>query len=338
MIEAMRDRVLRVIEILLAGLGVFVTGTLSLAELLGRDAPCGDSNACQIVANSEYSRLFGVPIAYFGLLAYLVILAFNHQRQPGHAIAVIGTLVSGILLGISRSLDALCLWCAVSGGLMLALLLVKMPRPDFEDREPTWKLNLGVALLALIAAKVVVDIGPSKLADMEIVRNLPLDQLAPDEAPSIGDPNAKVLIVEFGDMSCAACRDGYQRVRRNMAEYSGIRLVYRHYPSRHNPNGHRDAVRAEIAHAAGRFWEFFDKAMASSPDAAWQAENLSATNADKEAEDRVQRAIMDGRRMGIRVRPVFIVVTPNGLRLTATNLDIDSVLASRTLRTHLTPR
>src|ERR1044072_1274438 len=161
-----RDQLLRIFEVLLAGLGIFVTGTLSLAEILERQAPCGGSDACQMVVNSPFSHMLGLPIAYFGLLAYLLILGFNHRRQPGYAIAAIRTAVSGILLALSISYQTICIWCISSALLMTAIFFVKKFRDDLRWENPSWSVNLGVAVIAITVARFAVDAAPDNLLSM----------------------------------------------------------------------------------------------------------------------------------------------------------------------------
>jgi protein-disulfide isomerase len=55
--------------------------------------------------------------------------------------------------------------------------------------------------------------------------------LASEHAPTIGDPDAKVHIVEFLDPACGTCAMFYPMVKRWMAEVPGeIRLSIRHVP------------------------------------------------------------------------------------------------------------
>ncbi len=55
--------------------------------------------------------------------------------------------------------------------------------------------------------------------------------LASEHAPTVGDPGAKVHIVEFLDPACGTCAIYYPMVKRWMAEVPGeIRLSIRHVP------------------------------------------------------------------------------------------------------------
>lgn len=81
-------------------------------------------------------------------------------------------------------------------------------------------------------------------------------------SPTLGDPQAKVELVEFFDPACEACRAVYPHVKRLMAENPGrIRLVIRYAPF------HKDAdqiVRLlEAAKRQGKFWPTLEMLLAT---------------------------------------------------------------------------
>lgn len=78
--------------------------------------------------------------------------------------------------------------------------------------------------------------------------------LASDHAPTIGDPNAPVHIVEFLDPACETCAVFYPLVKGWMQELPGkIRLTVRHVPFH---NGAEHAVRVlEASREQGLYWE-----------------------------------------------------------------------------------
>ncbi|MCS6949949.1 MAG: DsbA family protein [bacterium] len=81
------------------------------------------------------------------------------------------------------------------------------------------------------------------------------DLLAPGR-PEKGNPNAKVVIVEFTDLQCPSCRRGSEAVEQLMLQYEGkIRLICRHYPLDIHDRARLYAQAAEAAHRQGKFWE-----------------------------------------------------------------------------------
>src|SRR5438067_12004654 len=54
--------------------GLFAAGVLSAGHTLKLPVPCGSSSGCVAVASDPSSRAAGVPIAFFGVVAYTAIL------------------------------------------------------------------------------------------------------------------------------------------------------------------------------------------------------------------------------------------------------------------------
>jgi uncharacterized membrane protein len=66
---------LRTISFICIVIGLVVTTYLSYLKAFDTTAVCVESGAfnCEIVLNSAYSRLAGIPIAYLGLLVYILL-------------------------------------------------------------------------------------------------------------------------------------------------------------------------------------------------------------------------------------------------------------------------
>src|SRR6266567_2379209 len=54
--------------------GLFAAGMLSAGHILKLPVPCGRSSGCVAVASDPSSRFAGIPIAFFGVVAYVAIL------------------------------------------------------------------------------------------------------------------------------------------------------------------------------------------------------------------------------------------------------------------------
>ncbi|UZN01976.1 DsbA family protein [Cellulomonas sp. S1-8] len=72
----------------------------------------------------------------------------------------------------------------------------------------------------------------------------------------LGDRDAPVTIVEYGDLECPYCRDAAPVLRRLVEESDGrVRLVWRHFPLfQVHPHALAAALAAEAASAHGLFW------------------------------------------------------------------------------------
>jgi protein-disulfide isomerase len=79
---------------------------------------------------------------------------------------------------------------------------------------------------------------------------------------TLGEPDAPVTVVEFGDFACSACaefwRDTWPRVRTELIETG--RVVWRHVPFLLGfARGDEAARAAECAGEQGRFWPMHDR-------------------------------------------------------------------------------
>lgn len=75
-----------------------------------------------------------------------------------------------------------------------------------------------------------------------------------------GNASSTVVIMEYSDFQCPACRSYYPVVREVMAEFGDrVALVYRHFPLIGiHPNAELAARAAEAASRQGKFWEMHD--------------------------------------------------------------------------------
>ncbi len=76
----------------------------------------------------------------------------------------------------------------------------------------------------------------------------------------IGNPDAKVTVLEFSDLQCPACRNAHPIVKRITDEYKDyIRFEFYHFPLQSlHPYAFKAAEAAECANDQGKFWDFID--------------------------------------------------------------------------------
>ncbi len=129
----------------LLGLGVSVY--LTWVKLTGNTASCGTVGDCESVNNSRYAEIGGVPIALFGALSYLVLLALlliEHRRPPAaetarlmvFGVSLIGTLYSAYLTYLEVAvLKAICPYCVASAIAVTAVLILCVLRLRSADAD-----------------------------------------------------------------------------------------------------------------------------------------------------------------------------------------------------------
>jgi len=76
-------------------------------------------------------------------------------------------------------------------------------------------------------------------------------------SPSIGSPNAKIVIVEFSEFQCPYCaRITPYLDSLTKANPDKIRLVYKNFPLSFHTSAPAAAASAMAAHKQGKFWEY----------------------------------------------------------------------------------
>jgi protein-disulfide isomerase len=130
--------------------------------------------------------------------------------------------------------------------------------------------------------------------------------LGSEHSPSVGDPAARVHIVEFLDPACGTCATFYPLVKQMMADNPGrIRLSVRHVPFH---KGADEVVRMlEASRAQGKYWQVLETLLATQdrwaprhtaqPDLARQV--IAATGLDFARLDADMRAPEVGQRMAL---------------------------------------
>jgi uncharacterized membrane protein len=122
--------------IALALVGIANTLYLSLSIYTGV-APSCVLEGCEVVLNSPYSKLFGVPLSYIGLVYYLYMLCLAallavDPRSLGLRLGTliytgVGLVMSGIFIYIQGVLiGAYCQYCLISAVLTLLLFGVAL--------------------------------------------------------------------------------------------------------------------------------------------------------------------------------------------------------------------
>jgi len=133
---------LYIISLILVVIGIAISGYLSYVKLTDTQTVCVSGGAfdCEVVQSSRYATLFNVPIAYLGLLTYLVIgaLLLLQNRvaflQEYGVMIEFGIIIFAFLFSVwlvylqAFQLKAFCMWCLSHEVTMTLLFLVSIPR------------------------------------------------------------------------------------------------------------------------------------------------------------------------------------------------------------------
>ena len=134
----------------LALVGLLVSTYLLLYKLgvLGRIV-CAGTESCERVQLSRWSELLGVPVAAYGVAGYAVLLALalfglriDQVARPAPTRWIAGLSAGGVLFSIwllyleLTAIHAICLWCSVSGVVILAIFAVSAGALAAARRSP----------------------------------------------------------------------------------------------------------------------------------------------------------------------------------------------------------
>jgi protein-disulfide isomerase len=153
----------------------------------------------------------------------------------------------------------------------------------------------------------------------------PAVEIALEGSPIRGDAAAPVTIVEFSDFQCPYCSGAARTVKRILADYQGkVRLVFKHFPLPFHAQARPAAAAAEAAGEQGKFWEMHDllfqnpralqggKLLEYARQLDLEMAPFQAALSGTAAQERIERDLEEGRRVGVRGTPTFFI---NGRRL-----------------------
>lgn len=255
----------------LAGYLSFLHIALLRGELLGGPL-CGGAGSffnCHAVAASRFSSFLGVPVSFWGVFAYLILLTLSFialkfpelSRQALTAIAALAgaclLLDLGLLWVMLAKIRALCSLCLLMVGIKgLILLTAKRglgrrwnnlfkPMPSFwlpllspVASAAGWMLGMvavtGLAgILAVQFSTQYLSRAPDGLRDRILHRMQTAPRVAVDagDSPRIGLGGAPVQVVMFTDPLCPLCREAAEFNEIALKAYRGkISLVTKQFP------------------------------------------------------------------------------------------------------------
>ena len=130
------DSKLRTASIVLAVLGLLDSVYLFWVKYTGAYALCGPIGNCESVNSSQYSEIFGIPIALLGAGAYAVMMVLLLMENRGQVcpefgpMIVFGMSLIGVLYSIYLTyievaiLKAICPYCVISAIILVVLLIL----------------------------------------------------------------------------------------------------------------------------------------------------------------------------------------------------------------------
>ena len=182
----------------------------------------------------------------------------------------------------------------------------------------------GIVLVVLVA-----------VGGLFLIKNQPkekatIDTVVRDNNYFTGPKDARVVLVEFGDFQCPACKAVEPTVQKLQSEYKDkVKFVFKQFPLPSHNNGMDAALASEAAGEQGKFWEFhnvlYEKqgewSSLSNPNSEFEkyAESLGLEMAkfskalkDKTYSDKINTDKSDGIGLAVEATPTFFL---NGEKL-----------------------
>lgn len=192
------------------------------------------------------------------------------------------------------------------------------------DATPSYSINgkpliAGVQSLERFNSLIDSALNPGRPEAPILARLSPKD-LDLSHAPSLGRPDAPVVIVEFSDLQCPFCAKIAPTLRELLKQYPDqIRWVFKNLPLEMHPDAPLAHMAAMAAARQGRFWEMHDLIFDGKRNlkkenllAEARSLNLDMTRfiADLEGAEvrkQVEADLLEGKRLGIDGTPEFFV-------------------------------
>ncbi len=138
----------------LAVCGIGVSAYLLYTRWSGTQLYCTGLHSCTTVQSSPYADVAGVPVALLGLLFYCAALGgvvlSARSIEPGawlvgtFALALSAMLYSAYLTYLElRVINAVCVWCVVSAGLVAAIVAALLLALLAEAGTPAETVGIG---------------------------------------------------------------------------------------------------------------------------------------------------------------------------------------------------
>lgn len=160
---AMRNRIGVVLILLFAFFGLANAAYLSEHVASGTPVICtvAGLSDCNTVTQSQYSKVFGVPIAYlgvfyFGVLFFIAALELalfdRFLRRVLQVIAVVGVIASlGFVFVQDVLIQAFCIYCLMSAGLaalsfFAATSIEPLPKLRSAPRESEPRIHMPLRM------------------------------------------------------------------------------------------------------------------------------------------------------------------------------------------------
>lgn len=222
---------------------------------------------CDGVAKTIYSQFLGIPLSYWGIFLYLIILFLTIVdklknirflgflevfKNPVSYITVFGILsftCSMILAGISLCIiKKLCILCFITYFIDLIIALIasdgkfknivnsfKVTFTDFIEGAKKYKKTFIVLMLLCISFLSYSGITLNFVPNVKVTKSLMKYRKIKYNpyrvsGNMLGNPNGDVVIELYSDYVCPLCYINNIMLHQAVKEYKNIKIIHHNYP------------------------------------------------------------------------------------------------------------
>lgn len=208
---------------------------------------------------------------------------------------------------------------------------------------PSLGIGAGIAAAVIIGVFFVLNVPVSdngfKIEDIKDVQKsqdeapqqIQMSIFSQNSSPILGDQNAPITIVEFGDYQCFYCNkffhDTENQINENYIKTGKAKLIFKDFTI----IGPDSVVSAHAAHCAddqGKFWEYHDELYKN-----WNGENNGWASAENQFifaknvgldetaftecmtsekyREKIQASSEDAKTLGLSGTPAFFIIGPD---------------------------
>ncbi len=326
--------------------------------MAGFDSLCktGQSMNCDVVSASRYAELVpGYPLASFAAGFYLAVFGLalvavltslkKESIRLLLGLGILGAIMSTVYLIIMvAAIGTGCLFClgidAVNFAILgLVLVAASRSKSAGSDRDAANLKKLALVPVVSVALMVgglaaAFDFGMDDFPVAEVIQNT-LNQpvmTVPNtaDAPSMGDPNAPITLVEFSDFQCPHCQRAALVFHNLQLRKPGlVRVIFRNYPLDSKCNtkiqgaGHAAACEAArgafCAQKQGKFEPYYAEVFQNqssiaageiakfAEEAGLNVEQFKSCLDSDDAKAAVLRDLQDGDAVGVEGTPTILI-------------------------------
>jgi uncharacterized membrane protein len=188
-----------------SALGIIISAYLSYTYFSSEQTTfCLSGSGCDVVKESPFSKVFGIPVPYFGLLGYLIIIFAvlykglgNKRYSIIYYFSLAGVAFSAYLTYLEVAvIKAICSYCVLSAILVLAIFVTLLISKQFKSIAAAGNKFVLTSLVIFL-----VIIGGSYLAHSGVRKSAPATKTVIELAKHLNSTRSSM----YGSYTCPHC-------------------------------------------------------------------------------------------------------------------------------------